>query len=145
VFIIFLYYLFILSVLLICSPLGTTANQACEHISEKQRRKTGETGLWLLQTKSATATDGGSGDADTGGGFVNIRDGKHKLIDGNQYTALYYTGPDMYLMWNGHDMRGQAKEQKHLFCNVSSCCRLWYSVIWLPYPKSPSTSNLSQL
>jgi len=74
-------------------PQGTTANQASEYIASRQSKVTGATGIWLLLIKSE---DGSESDAD--GGFVRVRDSKHELKDGNQYIALFYNGPDIFLI-----------------------------------------------
>lgn len=66
---------------------GTTVNDVLTFISERQRRSTGGTGLWLLQT--ATDPDNCS----------TIKDSKHRLEDdGTRYLAVYYSGgPDIFI------------------------------------------------
>lgn len=75
-------------------PEGTTANNACIHITERQKVATGSAGIWLLQSRPLDA----QGNPMDGTDFQNIKDSKHLLSESNEYAALYYTGPDIYLM-----------------------------------------------
>ncbi|ESN90257.1 hypothetical protein HELRODRAFT_194647 [Helobdella robusta] len=70
-------------------PEGTTTNYACVYITERQRSSLGPTGIWLLQSRPLDQTEKS---------FENIKDSKHELKEGLEYVALYYTGPDIFLI-----------------------------------------------
>ncbi|KAK2176290.1 hypothetical protein NP493_672g00013 [Ridgeia piscesae] len=64
---------------------GTSPSQVCEHVMKRQNTVTG---IWLLQIQKPGAE----------GGYETVTDKKHCLRDGSQYVAMYYNGPDIFLM-----------------------------------------------
>lgn len=64
---------------------GTSASHVCEHV---MRRQNTVTGIWLLQIRQPGAE----------GGHETVKDSKHRLEDGSEYVAMYYNGPDIFLM-----------------------------------------------
>ena len=75
-------------------PQGTTANQVCVKI---QNRDKGTFGLWLLQRKvKDTIENQGQGLDDKD--YETIKDSKYELEDGVKYVAVHYSGMDIELV-----------------------------------------------
>ena len=73
-------------------PEGTTANQVCRRVMDRQKTTSG---LWLMQTrvKNPHLHSGSLED----GEYAPIRDSKHVLQDGTEYVILFYNGPPIFL------------------------------------------------
>ena len=71
---------------------GTAVNEVARYIMKRQQTTSG---IWLIQKR---VKDPSKYNNVEDGCYVNVRDSKHKLQDDEPYSAMFYNGPDMFIM-----------------------------------------------
>ena len=71
---------------------GTAANEVARYVMKRQQTTSG---IWLVQKR---VEDPSKHTNVEDGCYVNVRDSKYKLQDGEQYSAMFYNGPNVFIM-----------------------------------------------